>query len=395
MWAQIGSRQPVYFSVHQVAHDWVLNTPSRLMWAPSFWSLDRDMEGRNTKLRQETTLGLLVHDEIKVANLVDVQQQEVVRWAEALVASEPEHWCAKYQSLPKLVESYDKFVAAYGQPENVSRGTLSFEDARSLADDSIKDWDHVVTADTGEYGHRRPPTGPKVDASEDEKDHRDIYAGRHGRDWMVRPQDWWYNVADRVVLLTTEALPTAVARKADLSFAVYELEAPLVRRDQIDVFPSRFVRGDNLANLCQDFRDARPEEDWTIVSNKVSMLSDTLTHASARGSNDLIGRNVVQTMTWMTPDEYEMLQALNAWTGRRDLVGLRHVDEFNQSAGRNLGFRHREGAKHALLINLRLLDTLLEHRGGVLGRARYGLRLRLDKNQRYESTGRKVAGKTR
>ena len=93
-------------------------------------------------------------------------------------------------------------------------------------------------------------------------------------------------------------------------------------------------------------------------------------------------------MTWITPDEYEMLQALNAWTGRRDLVGLRHVDEFNQSAGRNLGFRRQGEAKHDLLVNQRLFEVLLAHEGAVLGRARYGLRLLLDRHQRYEATKR-------
>ncbi|MEE1614057.1 hypothetical protein VB672_22565, partial [Microvirga sp. CF3016] len=119
--------------------------------------------------------------------------------------------------------------------------------------------------------------------------------------------------------------------------------------------------------------------------------ADTMTHASARGSNDLIGRNVVQTMTWMTPDEYERLQALNAWTGRSDLVGLRHIDEFNQSAGRNLGFRRQGNVKHALLVNRRLFDVLLGHGAKVLGRARYGLRLLLDRHQRYEAVGRREA----
>jgi hypothetical protein len=38
-------------------------------------------------------------------------------------------------------------------------------------------------------------------------------------------------------------------------------------------------------------------------------------------------------MTFMTPDEYEKLQALNAWTGRSDLVGLRLINKFNQSVG--------------------------------------------------------------
>jgi hypothetical protein len=113
-----------------------------------------------------------------------------------------------------------------------------------------------------------------------------------------------------------------------------------------------------------------------------------MTHAGARGSNDLIGRDILQTMTWMTPFEYEQLQALNAWTGRNDLVGLRHIDEFNQTAGRNLGFRRKGDARHTLLVNLRLLDVLLDHHAGVLGRARYGLCLHMDSDQRYEATGR-------
>lgn len=137
------------------------------------------------------------------------------------------------------------------------------------------------------------------------------------------------------------------------------------------------------------FRDDHPDEEFFIISNKVAMLEGTMTHARARGSNDLIGENVVQTMTWMTPDEYERLQALNAWTGRTDLVGLYHIDQFNQSAGRNLGFRRQGAVKHHLLINLRLFEVLLDHKAGVLGRARYGLRLLLDRHQRYEATGRR------
>jgi hypothetical protein len=114
------------------------------------------------------------------------------------------------------------------------------------------------------------------------------------------------------------------------------------------------------------------------------MLEGSMSHASARGSNDLIGQNVVQTMTFMTPDEYEMMQALNAWAGRRDLVGLRHIDEFNQSAGRNLGFRRRGQPEHHLLVHRRLFDLLVNSPAQVMGRARYAMRLRLDRDQRHE-----------
>ena len=61
------------------------------------------------------------------------------------------------------------------------------------------------------------------------------------------------------------------------------------------------IASDNLATLCQDFRDHHPDDDFFIISNKVPMMTETMTHASARGSNELIGRNVVQTMTFMTP----------------------------------------------------------------------------------------------
>ncbi len=112
-------------------------------------------------------------------------------------------------------------------------------------------------------------------------------------------------------------------------------------------------------------------------------MTGTMPHVTARGSNDLIGRNVLSTMTFMTPDEYEKLQALNAWTGRSDLVGLRHIDEFNQTAGRNLGYRKQGDVKHVVLVNRRLFGLLMGG-GEPLKRSRYDFRLHMDKNQRYE-----------
>jgi hypothetical protein len=53
------------------------------------------------------------------------------------------------------------------------------------------------------------------------------------------------------------------------------------------------VCSDNLATECQKFRDAPADEKFFIISNKVAMMENTMTHASARGSNDLIGINVV------------------------------------------------------------------------------------------------------
>ncbi|CAO4145175.1 hypothetical protein [Methylorubrum extorquens] len=385
LWEEIGDRTPVFFTVHQVAHEWKRTGLTRLMWAPSFWDDDQgEKEKRNTLLRRETKLGLLVHDEVKADSLIEVQPDSVLWWVDALVNSDTKLWCAEQPSLPKLLASYDAYVGAYGFPLIDDREVkVRFEEVRRIAEYGVARWEHVVTVDSGEYGVRAIANDNAADEGESER--KDIYGARHGRDWQVLPREWWHGAAERVVLLTTEAVPTAVARRADPSFTVYELETPLVSRDAVAVHPSRFVRGDNLATLCAEFRAKRSEDDYAIVSNKVAMLSDTMTHMAARGSNDLIGRNVVQTMTFMTPDEYERLQALNAWTGRSDLVSLRHIDEFNQTAGRNLGFRRRGEVRHDLLVNRRLLELLVTSGSGALGRARYEMQVTLDRHQRYDA----------
>ena len=74
----------------------------------------------------------------------------------------------------------------------------------------------------------------------------------------------------------------------------------------------------NLARLCGEWRHRLGLPDAWVVSNRVADLPRSMTHARARGSNDLIGRDVVQTMAFMSPAEYERVQAINAWAGRSD-----------------------------------------------------------------------------
>lgn len=84
-------------------------------------------------------------------------------------------------------------------------------------------------------------------------------------------------------------------------------------------------------------------------------------------------------MTFMAPDEYEKMQVLNAWMSCDDACLLRHVDEFNQTAGRNLGFRKQGNPKHTLLINPKLFLKLNDK---ALVNCRYDLRVHVTANQR-------------
>lgn len=72
-------------------------------------------------------------------------------------------------------------------------------------------------------------------------------------------------------------------------------------------------------------------------------------------------------MAFMSPAKYERVQAISAWAGRFDACLLRHVDEFNQTAGRNMGFRGREGSRHHLLVNPRLFALLWRARSRGAG----------------------------
>jgi hypothetical protein len=78
---------------------------------------------------------------------------------------------------------------------------ISFSEAREIVGLGNVAWDEVQTCWSGEYGP----------LAEDEAE--DIYAARMGRRWRVAPRGWWRGVAERVVVLTTEAVPTEVARR--------------------------------------------------------------------------------------------------------------------------------------------------------------------------------------
>jgi hypothetical protein len=111
------------------------------------------------------------------------------------------------------------------------------------------------------------------------------------------------------------------------------------RRICDSIFGSKLcaVTGRNLPTLCADFRTNHPGDNVVIISNKVSMLADTMPHVTARGSNDLIGRNVLQTMTFMTPDEYEGPQGLNSTSDGPMLAHSHH--DLRLNVGKRFGQR--------------------------------------------------------
>ena len=155
-----------------------------------------------------------------------------------------------------------------------------------------------------------------------------------------------------------------IARKIGSPLLVTELDTPAIPRDVVQVRASREVISANLASSVSDVKAAHVQEcgrELAAIGNKMAHVVGTKTHIAAKGSNAFIGKDIIQTMVAMAPEQYAFYEALNAWTGRDDLVRLRHLDEFNQTAGRNLGFRAPEKGPtpaHILLINRSLFESL-------------------------------------
>jgi len=364
LWAEIGNRKPVFFCVHQVLHNWGAESLTTNFWSPGFFGSNGSPHG-DTIMR----LGLAIHDEIRTNNIVEAVPIAVLDAVDELLARAPDAWRGANLSLVDQLRAYNDWA----QDHN-GTAKITFDEAIRYTRFARDAWEIVVTADTGEYA-------VKPNSEETSDGNTDVYAARHGKRWAVRTLDWWHR-QPKTVMLTTEQAPTRIAQAADPRITVIELSTPNVPRTSALLHTDRSVTSANLATVVQEFRDLFPGDDFAAVSNKLTGQIDSMTHAAARGSNDLIGRNVVSTIAWMSPDEYERLQALNAWARRRDLVGLRHVDELNQTLGRNLGYRYKDGAQHVILANLRLMRTLMSHPAHVLGHLRYGLSLVTSSEQR-------------
>lgn len=355
MWGEIGERKPVLFTVHAVAHHWHQSSPSRLMVAPSYWLLRAD-DDHKVICREETRLNLVVHDEVKASDLITAVPTHHVDYVNALVASAPEGWAV---NATDRVRAFDAYRAQH--PTN-----MAYNDIMEVLEHHGHDWAEVTTQDSGEYG-AIVADGP--------------YAAAIGQRWSVNERQWPAQVARKVLVLTTETVPTMIARRCHIDWLIHDLDAPQIRRDEVIVMPKRKVTARNLPSIYATYRVTDP--DIAIVGNKTKAIGDAMTHQRARGSNNLIGRHVLQTMVFVSPEEFAYLEALNAWTGSTDLIRHRHIDEYNQTAGRNLGFRKRGDAKHYLVVNRRLFELLV---GAPLSRARYAMTVTANRTVRRKAS---------
>ena len=75
---------------------------------------------------------------------------------------------------------------------------------------------------------------------------------------------------------------------------------------------------------------------------------------SAKGSNAYIRSAIIAFYNAPSPALFGELGALNTRFGRSDLVRLFYTDRFDQTCGRNRGFRGEEGGDHKAVFPPRL-----------------------------------------
>lgn len=81
------------------------------------------------------------------------------------------------------------------------------------------------------------------------------------------------------------------------------------------------------------------------------------THDTAKGSNSF-NQEGIETVTaiyhMLSPAQYEQLLIENVMFGTKDMVKLFHLDQFNQTSGRTLGFRHNPNITTQAVMSKRL-----------------------------------------
>lgn len=335
-------RHPVFFTVHPVAQSWGSGPDSRLLLSPTFWENPSERGALRSRLMEDTRLGFLIHDEIDAKSIVDLHPAETVATVRAL--ADGAGWTSKTAKADKF-RDHERFMGQLPHSQFVA-----FEDACRIAETAETEWDVIAARPAGEYG-------PRSNGFEN------IYDQADERHWCFRTRNWANIAAHKTLILTTEAVPVALAERAG-QWNITALDTPLIEKDRVETHPMRSLKSstaaEHVADRAKDAKEAGCE--LFAIGNKLDALENTRSHIAAKGSNELIGKDIIQTMTLMTPDEYARYQALNAWTGRDDLARLKHIDDINQSAGRNLGFRAPPtGPKpnHTLLINRRLFGCLV------------------------------------
>jgi hypothetical protein len=139
---------------------------------------------------------------------------------------------------------------------------------------------------------------------------------------------------------------------------VYDFGLPDSARDTVTIELQRACKEESLDQLVRAYHAEYPHAEIIadMVKNRISEFAVT-THMSAKGSNAYIGSDLTSFYNALSPALFGELGALNT-RFRSDLVRRFYTDRFDQTCGRNRGFRGEQGRDHRAVFPPRLHNWL-------------------------------------
>ena len=341
---QRGQKHIVLFAVHDVMHQWSEGGLTSLFVHPDFFQTEVE---NLWALKDETRLVVAVHDELDCSQFMFIEPLEKVKWCEALFETgKPWH-----EDSLDLGEAYKSWSAKADQQV----GSVEFSDVIRINRSGLTSEDNVGVGCIERYGYdnRKKSSWP-------------MYEQRHTHRYAVRCRNWWGELADKTILLTTEALPTAIFEVSDHSarrVSIYDGREQIAHAGRIEAHIFDTLKSSDNPEIIQQMRESLDMPDLHAVCHNCSNDENSTSIPKAKGSNELTNRDIIQIVNFISPAEgdgqsqYDLLQVINQKYGLDTALKLHHVDQINQIAGRNLGYRYT-GNRHILVISRSLWNLL-------------------------------------
>jgi hypothetical protein len=344
------SKFPILFGTHETVRQHVAAGMTRLFYSPGFsekWFETMGLQERDNwrnHLLGQNWIHRVIVDEVTAHDLVSLHTAEIVEWVQRCATE------TGFSQIFDIAERYTKFGAYLAEhPCKDVTWNLFLEVLKCEYTD-----DHIVGVSDREVPF-------------DDKD--GIYAKMVGQRYCVRSRGWW-NELWFVTMLTTEAVPTRIMEAIDREsasrgelqddrFKVYDFGLPDSARDTVTIELQRACKKESLDQLVRAYHDEHPHAEIIadMVKNRISEFAVT-THMSAKGSNSYIGSDILSFYNALSPALFGELGALNTRFSQSDLVRLFYTDRFDQTCGRNRGFRGEQGRDHRAVFPPRLHSWL-------------------------------------
>jgi hypothetical protein len=354
----------ILFTSHETAQTFNRPSKSKAWLHPDFdYATHADDPKQYFELAKQFQTYRIIHDEIAIDDLVWSHSPAEVQFANDVKHAGNKGWSE--MSMPEKYAAFDN-LADQAPDEMGFDKTLKVIEANFGVDDQV-----VVDFAALPFG-----TDNKKDG---------LYNGKHGTVIYMKPKTWWHQCKGRIVILTTERLPTRIIESfrwsnnnSDSDDVGFKLA--LWDRDYLYPTESLPMALSNQANSkgIQELADSLLDSDGDAFDEIISDVAegDNITaHKTARGKNDLKEKNIATILTYLDPHRYCKFNVIAQVFDIPDAIILYYRDLLNQAVGRNQGFRRDDSnpKRHQLNLSAKLYHELGGRRFFQSGRYQFFL----------------------